>query len=95
MIKLTVSVFGGEQPPVPITIYIDGKDYHKNFKQGNSFSTDLNLSSGDYHIMVGGLNPSGGSTKVELDGVFKHGPHPGNVQSADSKQYALIFFFTV
>jgi hypothetical protein len=95
IVNLDVKVFGGEQPPIPITIYVDGDDFHLKFKEDSSFNKDLTLTPGNYHLNVAGLNPDGGSTKVSLTGPFTDGPNPSNAQSANSKSYALIFFFTV
>lgn len=96
-VTLTVNVYGGALPPVPIKVYLDGPgdNDHQKFSKDSSFSYTFSLAPGNYQLMVGGQNPAGGSTTVILAGDISSGPIPTSPQSQNTAQYAFIFYFTV
>jgi len=96
-ITLTVNVNGGNQPPVDIRVYLTGPglEDHQVFTRPGSFSYPFSLAPGNYQLMVGGMNPFGGSTTVILAGNISSGPIPESPQTQSSAQYAFTFYFTI
>lgn len=96
MITLTVTVSGG-RPPVNIQVYIDNLNntHDIGYTRSRSFSEPHNLPSGEYVLVVGGQNPSGGSTQIRLEGDFASGPMPSSPATRSSKIYSAAFYFTI
>ncbi len=95
-VVLNVTVTGGTAPAT-ISIYLDGPqpDHHVKFTATSSFSKELALDPGDYRITVGGLNPDTGATEAAISGEFTQEPVPGKTQTATTKLYSLLFFFSI
>lgn len=94
--KLTVNVFNGERPPLPIIVYLAGPDGSQfSFQKDQSFEWSTFLPAGDYRLTINGTNPFEGTTTASIEGSFCDTPIPGLNDSRNSKLFTMYFFFCV
>ena len=96
MIHLEAVVRGGIVP-LPIKVYINNidNDEQVHFTRDGSFKDDYILPTGRYSVLVGGMNPEGGSTTVTLGGDIKVGPLPKPSFTSGRSMFSAIFYMEI
>lgn len=96
MINITVSIYGGKAP-IPIKVHIDNLDNNNDlyFSRNSSFDETYTLPEGRYSVLVAGMNPEDGYSKISLSGNFKEGPLPEASFTRKTPSYAVFFYIEV
>jgi len=98
MITLKVTVNGGKAPK-DILVHIENlKNTHDiSYTKPNSFNQDHDLPSGEYVLIVTGMNPNavGANTEISITGDFSTAPVPKSPVKKATQIFSAAFYFII
>ncbi|MFI5134440.1 MAG: hypothetical protein ACHQD9_01175 [Chitinophagales bacterium] len=96
MVTLSVKINGGTAP-IPVHGFVKklNGDYVDQFEEKLSFDKNYDLPPGKYIVSVGGMNPEGGFTIVDIEGEFTEDPQPQKLFRRATPVYSVFAVFSV